>query len=156
MPFTLDDLERIRVRVGMSAKSLREMSDTQFTAWLRAQGARGDIGVIKLGPGELVIPIEERVRVLNDLEGSGFYIPHIMGTPPEATEPDHELIQRTLAHLDAARDHLHDVDAAVSQLGEFDVRVNMRASVHGAIELVELLRGAFQSAARSSSRLTDR
>src|SRR6266851_4548180 len=146
MPFSLDDLERIRVRVGMGRKTLREMSDTQFTAWLRAQGARGTIGVIKLGPGELVIPIEERVRVLNDLESSGFYIPHVMGSPSEAVEPDRDLLARTLAHLDAARDHLYDVDAAVSQLGEFDVRVNMRASIHGAIELVELLRGAFDTA----------
>jgi hypothetical protein len=146
MPFTLDDLDRIRVRVGMSAKTLREMSDTQFTAWLRAQGARGTIGVIKLGPGELVIPVEERVRVLNDLESSGFYIPHVMGSPSEAVEPDRELLARTMAHLDTARDHLHDVDAAVSQLGEFDVKVNMRASIHGAIELVELLRGAFHTA----------
>ena len=156
MPFTLEDLDRIRVRVGMSAKTLREMSDTQFTAWLRAQGARGNIGVIKLGPGELVIPIEERVRVLNDLESSGFYIPHVMGTPSATIEPDHELLERTLAHLDVARDHLHDVDAAVSQLGEFDVRVNMRASVHGAIELVELLRGACHAAVRASSRATER
>jgi hypothetical protein len=149
MPFTLDDLDRIRVRVGMGAKTLREMSDTQFTAWLRAQGARGTIGVIKLGPGELVIPIEERVRVLNDLENSGFYIPHVMGAPSEAPEPDRQLLERTMAHLDAARDHLHDVDAAVSELGEFDVRVNMRASIHGAIELVELLRGAFHGALSS-------
>ena len=148
MPFTLDDLQRIRVRVGMSAKSLREMSDTQFTAWLRAQGARGNIGVIKLGPGELVIPIEERVRVLNDLESSGFYIPHVMGSPSDAVVPDHKRLVETLRHLEAARDHLHDVDAAVSELGEFDVRVNMRASIHGAIELVELLRGAFEQAVR--------
>ena len=62
MPFALADLERIRVRVGMGTKSLREMSDTQFTAWLRAQGARGEIGVVKVSPGELMIPIEERVR----------------------------------------------------------------------------------------------
>jgi len=68
----------------MGTKSLRGMSDTQFTAWLRAQGARGDIGVIKIGPGELMIPIEERVRVLNDLEQSGFYIPDVMGAPGDA------------------------------------------------------------------------
>src|ERR1051325_9189776 len=78
VPFTLDDLGQIRVRVGMGTKSLRDMSDTQFTAWLRAQGARGDIGVIKIRPGELQIPIEERVRVLNDLERAGFYIQNIM------------------------------------------------------------------------------
>jgi hypothetical protein len=150
MPFTLDDLERIRVRVGMSAKTLREMSDTQFTAWLRAQGARGDIGVIKIRPGELMIPIEERVRVLNDLEQAGFYIPHVMGSPSEAAGPDRERLAQTLEYLNTARDHLHDIDAAVSDLGEFDPRVNMRASVHGAIELVELLRGAFENALKAS------
>src|SRR4030088_21570 len=88
MPFSLGDLETIRVRVGMGTKSLREMSDTQFTAWLRGQGARGEIGVVKTGPGELMIPIEERGRVLNDLEQSGFFIPDIMGqrSPPTAVD----------------------------------------------------------------------
>jgi hypothetical protein len=71
-----------------------------------------------------------------------------MGAPPEAVETDLDLMSRTLAHLEAARDHLQDVDAAVSQLGEFDVRVNMRASIHGAMELVELLRGSFEQAIR--------
>jgi hypothetical protein len=146
MPFTIDDLARIRVRVGMGTKSLRDMSDTQFTAWLRAKGARGDIGVVKISPGELMIPIEERVRVLNDLERSGFYIPHVMGAPGGPSGPDREVVAGGLAHLEAARDHLEDVDAAVNELGEFDPRVNMRASIHGALELVELLRGAFESA----------
>jgi hypothetical protein len=146
MPFTVDDLERIRVRVGMGTKSLRAMSDTQFTAWLRAQGARGDIGVVKIGPGELMIPLEERVRVLNDLERSGFYIPDVMGTPGEAAGPDPAVLAGALDHLTAARDHLQEVSAAVDDLGEFDPRVNMRASIHGAIELVELLRGAFEGA----------
>jgi hypothetical protein len=149
MPFTLDDLERIRVRVGMSAKTLRDMSDTQFTAWLRAQGARGDIGVIKIRPGELMIPIEERVRVLNDLERAGFYIPHVMGSPSEAAGPDRERLAQTLGRLNSVRDQLQDVDAAVNELGEFDARVHMRASIHGAIELVELLRGAFEHALRT-------
>jgi hypothetical protein len=143
MAFTLDDLDRIRVRVGMGTKSLRQMSDTQFTAWLRGQGARGNIGVIKVRPGELMIPIEERVRVLNDLERSGFYIPNIMGSPLDGPPVDRDRLVATLAHLDAAREHLEDVSATVSELGELDPRVNMRASVHGAVELVELLRGAF-------------
>jgi hypothetical protein len=149
VPFSLDDLERIRVRVGMTTKSLRDMSDTQFTAWLRAQGARGEIGVIKVGPGELVIPIEERVRVLNDLERAGFYIPNIMGSPSEGGGPDPRRLAEALAHLDAARDHLEDVSAAVNELGEVDPRVNMRASIHGAMDLVDLLRGAFQHALRA-------
>jgi hypothetical protein len=151
MPFTLDDLDRIRVRVGMGTKSLRQMSDTQFTAWLRGQGARGDIGVIKVRPGELMIPIEERVRVLNDLDRSGFYIPNVMGTPADGPVVDRARLEEALAHLDAAREHIEDVSAAVNELGELDPRVNMRASVHGMTELVELLRGAFLHALSETS-----
>jgi hypothetical protein len=149
MPFTLDDLQRIRVRVGMGTKSLTEMSDTQFMAWLRAQGARGDIGVVKIAPGELMIPIEERVRVLNDLEQSGFFIPDVMGEASSAPALDTAVLARTLAHLNAAREHLIDVDAAVAELGEIDPRVNMRASIHGALELVEQLRGSFEHVLRA-------
>src|SRR5919198_4099053 len=152
MPFTLEDLDRISVRVGMGTKTLREMSDTQFTAWLRAQGARGDIGVIKTGPGELMIPIEERVRVLNDLEQSGFFIPNIMGHPSEGSALSRESLTRTLAELNAAGEHLQNVDAAITELGEIDPRVHMRASIHGALELVELLRGAFEHRLRDAQR----
>src|ERR1700682_6186918 len=98
MPFTLADLDRIRVRVGMGTRTLRDMSDTQFTAWLRAQGAQGEIGVVKTGPGELLIPIEERVRVLNELERSGFFIPEVMGVAAEVVGPDRGTLTRTLAH----------------------------------------------------------
>jgi hypothetical protein len=146
MPFTLDDLVRVRVRVGMGTKSLREMSDTQFTAWLRGQGARGEIGVVKTAPGELMIPIEERVRVLNELEQSGFYIRGVMGQPSEVGGPDRETLSRTLDHLTVAREHLQDVEAVIAELGEFEPRVNLRASIHGALELVEQLRGAFELA----------
>jgi hypothetical protein len=145
VPFSLEDLDRISVRVGMSQKTLREMSDTQFTAWLRGIGARGDIGVVKTGPGELMIPIEERVRVLNDLEASGFYIPDVMGSASEAPALDRARLQSTFEHLTQAREHLQDVEAAIAELGEIDSRVNMRVSIHGALELVELLRGAFES-----------
>src|ERR1051325_8346779 len=106
MPFTLDDLDRIRVRVGMGTKTLRQMSDTQFTAWLRGQGARGDIGVIKIRPGELQIPISERVRVLNDLEQSGFYIPNVMGAPTAGPAVDRARLKSTLAQLDTVREQL--------------------------------------------------
>src|ERR1700680_2703112 len=124
MPFVLADLDRIRVRVGMGTKSLREMSDTQFTAWPRARRARG--------------------RPLNDLDQSGFFIPDVMGVPTDVVGPDRATLSRTLGHLNAVREHLQDVDAAVAELGEFDPRVNMRASIHGAIELIEQLRGAFE------------
>src|SRR5580765_7406700 len=126
MPFTLDDLDRIVVRVGMGTKSLRQMSDTQFTAWLRAQGARGQIGVVKAAPGELVIPIEERVRVLNDLEGEGFYIPDIMGAAAPPSGPNPETLERAWKHLSSAREDLQEVDAAIAELGEIDPRVNLR------------------------------
>lgn len=135
----------------MGTKSLRDMSDTQFTAWLRAQGARGDIGVVKVRPGELMIPIDERVRVLNDLERSGFYIPNVMGAPVEGNVIDRDALVRARTDLEVARDRLQDVDAAIGELGEFDPRVNMRASIHGAIELVELMRGAFEHKLRDVS-----
>jgi hypothetical protein len=57
-------------------------------------------------------------------------------------------LSRTLAHLNGAREHLIDVDAAVAELGEIDPRVNMRASIHGALELVEQLRGSFEHVLR--------
>src|SRR4051812_14890110 len=135
----------------MGTKTLHQMSDTQFTAWLRAQGARGQIGVIKTGPGELMIPIEERVRVLNDLDESGFYIPEVMGAASPAHGPDLAALERAWTHLTSAREDLQEVDAAVSDLGEIDPRVNMRMSIHGALELVELLRGAIEQARRQAS-----
>ncbi|MDQ3812011.1 MAG: hypothetical protein M3336_17150 [Chloroflexota bacterium] len=144
MPFTLEDLDRISVRVGMATKTLRQMSDTQFTAWLRSHGARGQIGVIKTAPGELMIPIEERVRVLNDLEREGFHIPEVMGAPSPTPGPDRAMLERAWSHLNSARDDLLEVEAAIAGLGEIDPRVNMRVSIHGALELVELLRGAVE------------
>jgi hypothetical protein len=150
VPFTLDDLDRITVRVGMGTKTLRQMSDTQFTAWLRAQGARGQIGVIKTAPGELMIPIEERVRVLNDLEGEGFYIPQVMGSATPAAGPDPHTLQRAHDQLLRARDSLQEVDGTIAELGEIDPRVNLRVSIHGALELVELMRGAVEHAQRQA------
>jgi hypothetical protein len=153
MPFSVDDLDRIVVRVGMGNKSLRDMTDTQFTAWLRAQGARGSIGVIKVGPGELSIPIEERVRVLNDLEQSGFHIPDVMGAPSAPAEPDPKALDRAQHHLERAHEHLREVEAALVDLGEIDPRVNVRTSIHGALELVELLRGAVEHARRGGQTI---
>jgi hypothetical protein len=72
-----------------------------------------------------------------------------MGTASEVVGPDRETLAQGLAHLNAAREHLQDVDATVAELGEFDPRVNMRASIHGALELVEQLRGSFEHGLRS-------
>jgi hypothetical protein len=150
MPFTLDDLERISVPLGMGQKTLRQMSDQQFMAWLRAHGASGEIGVVSTAPGHLAIPVEERVRVLNDLEQSGFHIPGVMGSPSTRPQPPRAEIQRLLDHLNRATYHLQEVQAAVDGgLGEVDPRVNMRASTHGALELVELMRGALEHARRA-------
>src|SRR5438105_2810672 len=132
VPFSLDDLQRIRVRVGMGTKSLHEMSDTQFMAWLRAQGASGEIGIVKVSPGELMIPIEERVNVLNDLERAGFFIPDVMGKASSVAALDRTLLSGTLPHLNAATVHLIDVAASVSGLGCIDAQVNMRPSSYGA------------------------
>lgn len=150
MPFTLEDLEQIRVRMGTGTRSLRGMSDTQFTAWLRAQGARGEIGVITTAPGHVDIPEEERVRVLNDLESAGFYIPGVMGiAPAESSGPDPAELDRAHAQLEEAARQLQDIAALLGELGELDSRVNMRASIHGAVELIDLLRGAIEHARRA-------
>jgi hypothetical protein len=69
-----------------------------------------------------------------------------MGKPAEGSGPDRDTLARTMAHLTVAREHLQDVEAAIAELGEFEPRVNMRASIHGALELVEQLRGAFELA----------
>lgn len=151
MPFTLDDLERISARMGTGTKTLRQMSDTQFTAWLRAQGASGQIGVVNVAPGQLMIPIEERVRVLNDLEREGFYIPEVMGTAPAEGGVDADLVARLAEHADGAAQHLQEIQSIVAQLGEIDPRVNLRATVYGAVELVDLIRGATQHARRGST-----
>jgi hypothetical protein len=87
--------------------------------------------------------------VLNDLEQSGFYIQNIMGTPSVSSGPDRDRLKETLEDLTAVRDRLQDVEAAIGELGEFDPRVNMRASIYGALELVELLRGAFEHRLRA-------
>ncbi len=50
MPFTLDDLSRIRVRFGTGEKSRLEMSDTRFTAWLRNVGAEGTMTLMDAAP----------------------------------------------------------------------------------------------------------
>lgn len=151
VPFTLDDLDRIQVRMGTGTRTLRALSDTQFTAWLRANHARGEIGVVTVAPGQTRIPIEERVRVLNELEASGFYIPDVMGTPGEARGPDAADLARAQRLLQTAGAALQDLEGVVAELGEFDWRVNLRASVAGAIQLVQLMQGAVEQAQRETA-----
>ena len=93
-----------------------------------------------------MIPIEERVRVLNDLDRSGFYIPNVMGTPPDGEVVDRARLEAALAHLDAAREHLEDVSAAVSRPGRARPAGEHAREHPRALELVELLRGAFKHA----------
>ena len=146
MPFTREDLERITVRHGLGTKTLAQMNDNQFMAWLRGHGAHGNIGVVQTAPGHVEIPMEERVRALNELEQQGFYIEEVMGTPPAEQRMDPELRKRALQHLAALDEHLQELDALIAQMGEVDPRVNLRASVHGANELIQLMKGAIQHA----------
>ena len=74
--------------------------------------------------------------------------PDVMGEASSVAALDRTLLSGTLTHLNAAREHLIDVDASVAELGEIDPQVNMRASIHGALELVEQLRGSFERALR--------
>src|SRR5215210_5816963 len=92
MPFTLDDLDRIKVRIGTGEKSLRDVSDNQFTAWLRNIGAEGTMTVIKVAPGKFVTPLEDRVRILNELDAGGFQIPGVTApvNTPGAQRPVHD------------------------------------------------------------------
>src|SRR5215212_6387574 len=75
MPFTLEDLQPIKIRFGTSEKALAELSDNQFTAWLRNIGAQGQMTVVQVAPGRFMTPPEDRVRILNELDASGFAIP---------------------------------------------------------------------------------
>ena len=80
MPYSIDDLGQLKVRIGTGQKSLKEMSDNQFTAWLRAIGAEGTMTVVKIGPGKFMTPLEDRVRIINELEANGFQVPGLSDT----------------------------------------------------------------------------
>ena len=151
MPFTLEDLDRLRVRVGMSDKTLRELSDTQFGAWLRSLGARGTISYSESSPGRLVVALEERVRILDELEADGFYVPGIMGSPdadpptgpdPAALAALEQSLARAAAEVDVAR-------GLAQQVGEVDSRVSLRQSLDGALALLDAARGAVDRARRA-------
>ena len=154
MPFTLDDLERIKVRFGTGEKSLLEMTDTQFTAWLRNIGAEGTMTLVKVGPGRYETPIEDRVRILNELEADGFAIPGV--NAPEETagsrEPrkDVEQLRALQATLQAAATSIETAQGIAQELGEIDPRVNLRQSLAGALALMDAARGATERALRAA------
>lgn len=150
MPFTLDDLDRIRVRVGTAEKTLREMSDNQFTAWLRAIGAEGTVAVVQLAPGKFMTPLEERVRALNELEARGFPIPGVTA-PADAPAPsgprhDPRKLEALLGAIRAATTNLEAARGLAQELGEIDPRVNLRQTLEGALALMEAARGAAERA----------
>ena len=155
MPFTIDDLDRVTIRVGMSDKKLGELSDTQFGAWLRAVGAEGTINYTQPWPGQLDIAIEERIRILNELESSGFYIPGVMGAaetaPPARSGPDRATLAALKAALDQAAVQTDIARGLAQQTGEFDPRIHLRQSVDGAMALLDAARGAVDRAQRQSS-----
>ena len=153
MPFTLEDLDRVTIRVGMTDKKLRDLSDTQFTAWLRSVGAQGTINYTQPAPGQLDIAIEERIRILNELEASGFYIPGIMGSAEAAgsapSGPDQALVGQLKAALDRAAAQIDVARGLAQQTGEIDPRINLRQSLDGALALLDAARGAAERAMRA-------
>ena len=153
MPFTLDDLDRIKVRIGTGEKSLRDMSDNQFTAWLRNIGAEGTMTVIKVAPGKFVTPLEDRVRILNELEAGGFQIPGVTAPPgaPDAQRPAHDprKLKALQAALQAAATNIEVAQGLAQELGEIDPRVNLRQSLAGALALMDAARGATERALKS-------
>src|SRR5688572_27533400 len=92
VPFTLEALQRIKIRFGTGEKTLAEMSDNQFTAWLRNIGAQGRMTVVQIAPGRFMTPPEDRVRILNELDASGFAIPGVNAPAdqPPARGPGHD------------------------------------------------------------------
>jgi len=154
MPFTLDDLDRLIIRVGMSDKRLRDLTDTQFTAWLRSVGAQGTINYTQPSPGHFDIAIDERVRVLNELEASGFHIPGVMGTPDSAQAPsdlEPAALSGLKASLDAAAGQIEAARGLAQQLGEIDPRINLRQSIDGIMALLDAARGAVDRALRQTT-----
>jgi hypothetical protein len=151
--FTLEDLQRIKVRFGTSQKALAEMSDNQFTAWLRNIGAEGQMTVIQVAPGRFVTPPEDRVRILNELEASGFPIPGVTAPADASTErgPRHDRgkLEALLANIQAATTHLEVAQGLAQELGEIDTRVNLRQSLTGALALMDAVRGATERALKA-------
>jgi hypothetical protein len=154
MPFTLEDLDRIKIRVGTSDKTLRDMSDNQFTAWLRHIGAKGDMTVIKVGPGKYMTPIEDRIRILNELEASGFQIPGVMATADMAATRelvhDPRKLQKLQNALATAAANIEVAQGLAQELGEIDPRVNLRQSLAGSLALMDAARGATERAIKAS------
>ena len=146
MPFTMDDLDRVTIRVGMTDKKLRDLTDTQFTAWLRSVNAQGTINYTQPSPGQIDIALEERIRILNELEATGFYIPGIMGSAdaaPAAAGPDRASVAKLKDALDRAAAQVDVARGLVQQVGEIDPsRVNLRQSLEGAMALLDAARGA--------------
>jgi hypothetical protein len=153
LPFTLEDLDRIKIRVGTSDKSLREMSDNQFTAWLRNIGAEGTVTVIKLAPGKYVTPIEDRIRILNELDASGFPIPGVTSPTETAGTPqpthDERKLHALQAALKAAATSIEEAQGLAQELGEIDPRVNLRQSLAGSLALMDAARGAAERALKA-------
>jgi hypothetical protein len=149
MPFMLDDLARIRVRVGTSEKALSDLSDNQFTAWLRSIGAQGTMTVVKVGPGKFVTPPEDRVRILDELEAQGFPIPGVTGPAdrrPARPAHDPERLRALLVALAGAAENIEVAQGLAQELGEIDPRVNLRQALSGALARMDAARGAAERA----------
>jgi hypothetical protein len=151
----MEDLDRIKIRVGTADKTLREMSDNQFTAWLRDLGAEGDMTIVQLGPGKFMTPIEDRIRILNDLEARGFPIPGLTAPADAKIErgPRHDRtkLEALQGAIQAAATNLEVCRGLAQELGEIDSRVNLRQTMDGAIALIEAARGAAERALKEAA-----
>lgn len=153
MPFTLDDLSRLKVRFGTGQKALADMSDNQFTAWLRNIGAEGNMTIIKVAPGKFMTPLEDRVRILNELAASGFQIPGVTAGVQVAARsgPAHapDKLRALQAALQSAALSIEVAQGLAQELGEIDPRVNLRQSLSGALALMDAARGATDRAIKA-------
>jgi hypothetical protein len=136
----------------MSRKTLRELTDTQFGAWLRSLGAQGTIGYTQPAPGQIDIPLEERVRILDELEAGGFYIPGIMGSeaagPAVAAGPDRGELEALGRALEGAAAQIEAARGLAQRTGEVDRRISLRQSLDGIMALLDAARGAVERALR--------
>jgi hypothetical protein len=106
--------------------------------------------VVKLAPGKFMTPIEDRVRILNELEASGFPIPGVTapagspGTPRSSHDP--AKLRALQEALQAAATSIEVAQGLAQDLGEIDPRVNLRQSLAGSLALMDAARGAAERA----------
>jgi hypothetical protein len=99
-------------------------------------------------------PIEDRVRILNELEASGFSIPGLSGRAEASAPPgprhDAAKLRALLVALGTAATSIETAQGLAQELGEIDSRVNLRQSLAGALALMDAARGAAERALKAT------